>query len=180
LTDTVLGLQSLDGSFDPAGNGGACEDVDSVDILVNLYKRGAYKHPEIRNALRRCANHILKTQNEDGGFPYRRNSVQSHMGIPGTAAPANVSTTFATWFRIHTLALCAEIIPEYPAFAGTNFGFSKSLSMGWHASPPSWQLQISKEQKYKERSLAQVHSLARSSQRVWRTGGKVARRLGLI
>jgi hypothetical protein len=142
MIDTVLGLQHLDGGFNPSGNAGACEDVDSVDILVNLYKRFDYRRGDIRFGLKRCLGHILSTQNPDGGFPYNLNCTQSHMGIPGTQAPANVSATFSTWFRIHTLALIAEILPEDRAFSGIKFRFSSSLSMGWHESPPGWSLEL--------------------------------------
>ena len=142
MIDTVLDLQHPDGGFNPWGNAGACEDVDSVDILLNLYKRFDYRRGDIRFALRRCLHHILATQNPDGGFPYNLNCVQSHMGIPGTQAPANVSATFPTWFRIHTLALIAEILPAERAFAGIKLRFSNSLSMGWHQSPPGWFLEL--------------------------------------
>ena len=108
------------------------EDVDSVDILVNVYKQADHRRREIRLALRKCLRHILAQQNRDGGFPYTRNRSQSHMGIPGTGAPANVSTMFPTWFRIHTLALMAEVLPDERALAGIPFRFSDSLSMGWH------------------------------------------------
>ena len=138
LVDTVLDLQHLDGGFNPKGNGGACEDVDSVDILVNCYKRYDYRRADIRFALRRCKTHILKTQNPDGGFPYNRDQPQSHMGIPGTEAEPNVSCAFPTWFRVHTLALIAEILPDEPEFEGVNFQFNKALSMGWHQSPIGW------------------------------------------
>ena len=50
MIDTVLGLQHVDGGFNPRGNGGACEDVDSVDILLNLYKRFDYRRADIRFA----------------------------------------------------------------------------------------------------------------------------------
>ena len=180
LIDTVLGIQHWDGGFNQAGNGGACEDVDSVDILVNLYKRCDYKRAEIRNALTRCVNHILQTQNVDGGFPYSRNCKQSHMGIPGTAAPPNTSTTFATWFRIHTLALCAEIIPETPALEGIRFCFTKSLSMGWHASPDPWELRVSTNQKIRELSLVPVAYMAQLPRRARRFGGRIVRRWGLM
>jgi len=142
MIDTVLGLQHLDGGFNPWGNAGACEDVDSVDILVNLYKRFDYRRGDIRFGLKRCLGHILSTQNPDGGFPYNLNYAQNHMGIPGTQAPANVSATFSTWFRIHTLALIAEILPEERAFSGIKLRFSSSLSMGWHQSPPGWSLEL--------------------------------------
>jgi hypothetical protein len=180
LIDTVLGLQHWDGGFSPTGNGGACEDVDSVDILVNLYKRCAYRRAEIRNALTRCVNHILRSQSVDGGFPYNRDCEQSHMGIPDTAAPANTSTTFATWFRIHTLALCAEIVPDHPALRGIQFRFSRSLSMGWHASPDSWKLHVSNNQKIQELSLVPVACLAQLPWSARRIGGRIMRRLGLM
>jgi hypothetical protein len=131
LVDTVLGLQHPDGGFNPRGNGGACEDVDSVDILVNLYKRSDYRRAEIRCALRQCLRHILALQNQDGGFPYNRDRPQNHMGIPGTKALPNQSTMFATWFRIHTLALMAEILTDEPELQFP-FRFTKNLSMGWH------------------------------------------------
>lgn len=153
LVDTVLSLQHLDGGFNPNGNGGACEDVDSVDILVNCYKRMDYRLAEIRMALWRCVDHILGTQNPDGGFPYGRDVYQSHMDIPGTHAGPNVSCTFPTWFRIHTLALCREIIPDHPALAEMSFGFNKVLSMGWHKSPEGWRLEIKPGQRREERRV---------------------------
>lgn len=131
LVDTVLGLQHVDGGFNPNGNGGACEDVDCVDILVNLYKQQDYRRAEIRYALRRCLQHILEIQNPDGGFPYNRNQPQSHMGIPGTKASPNQSTAFATWFRVHTMALMAEILLDQPELQ-SSFRFTNTLSMGWH------------------------------------------------
>lgn len=131
LVDTVLGLQHPDGGFNPRGNGGACEDVDCVDILVNLYKRGDYRRPEIRCALRQCLRHILAMQNPDGGFPYNRGYPQNHMNIPGTEASPNESTMFATWFRVHTLALMAEILTDEPELQ-FSFRFTNNLSMGWH------------------------------------------------
>jgi len=153
LVDMVLALQHEGGGFNPNGNGGACEDVDSVDILVNCYKRTVYRRDDIRHALRRCLRHILSTQNLDGGFPYNRDQHQSHMGIPGTEAGPNVSCTFPTWFRIHTLALIAEVLPNDFQLKGIPFKFNKALGMGWHASPPGW-VPISDALTLKERSIA--------------------------
>jgi glycosyltransferase involved in cell wall biosynthesis len=153
LVDTVLSLQHLDGGFNLQGNAGACEDVDCVDMLVHCYKRQDYKRAEIRCALRRCADHILTTQNPDGGFPYKRNAEQNHMGIPGTEAPANVSCAFPTWFRVHTLALCAEVIPDHAKLAGIIFRFNQHLGMGWHRSPHGWSLDVSAEQQQDEETI---------------------------
>lgn len=150
LADTVLSLQHMDGGFNPGGNGGACEDVDCVDILVNLYKRNDYRRPEIRCALRRCLRHILVLQNPDGGFPYNRDCPQSHMGIPGTDAAPNQSTTFATWFRVHTLALVAEILTDETELQ-FNFRFTKNLSMGWHQPWDKNQHQLTRSDRQAEK-----------------------------
>jgi len=132
LVDAVLSLQHADGGFLPQGNAGACEDVDGVDILVHRYKQEDYRRRDIRMALRKCLDHILAQQNTDGGFPYTRNRPQHHMGVPGTVAPPNASTMFPTWFRIHTLALMAEVLTDDPRLASVPFRFSDTPSMGWH------------------------------------------------
>ncbi|MDZ4404498.1 prenyltransferase/squalene oxidase repeat-containing protein [Prosthecobacter sp.] len=158
LVDTVLKLQHYDGGFNPNGNAGACEDVDSVDILIHCYKRLDYRRAEIRHALRRCLRHILATQNPDGGFPYSRDWPQTHMGIPGTDAAPNVSCSFPTWFRIHTLALIAEVLPGEPALHGVPFRFSNALGMGWHQSPDGWSV-VSPAATLEERVLEGLHQL---------------------
>jgi hypothetical protein len=182
LVDTVLALQHDDGGFHPGGNGGACEDVDSVDILVNCYKRVDYRRAEIRHSLRRCLRHILATQNVDGGFPYNRNRPQSHMGIPGTEAGQNVSCTFPTWFRIHTLALIAEVLPTETALTGIPFRFSKALSMGWHENPAQWK-PVNDSMTIEERMLDLRHGIQRLKRGPLhagrRLGGKVFRMTGL-
>lgn len=156
MIDTVLNLQHYDGGFNPNGNAGACEDVDSVDILIHCYKRIDYRRAEIRNALRRCLRHILSSQNPDGGFPYSRDWPQSHMGIPGTDAAPNVSCTFPTWFRIHTLALIAQVLPSERVLHGVPFRFSNALGMGWHQSPDGWSL-VSPVATFEERVLDGLH-----------------------
>lgn len=186
LVDTVLSLRHPEGGFNPAGNAGACEDVDSVDILVNCFKRWDYRRAEIRQALWYCVDHILATQNPDGGFPYNCNCAQSHMGIPGTHAGPNASCTFPTWFRIHTLALCREIIPEHPQLAGIRFRFSNHLSMGWHKSPAGWKLEVSQSQleaekiigrKFsRQKRMAQMSRLAvKATAKLRRTAGRIKR-----
>lgn len=133
LIDTVLALQHNDGGFSESAGGGACEDIDAVDILVNLYKLTNYKRAQIRIALRRNLALLLSIQNEDGGFPYNRYAqTQSHMGIPDTTTGKAVSTMFATWFRVHTLALISEILTDIEVLKPYHFQFNSHLSMGWH------------------------------------------------
>jgi len=131
LIDTVLSLQHTDGGFHPNGGGGACEDVDAADILVNMYKQTNYKRPQIRYALRKTCRQVLKMQMPDGGFVYRLNESFIHMGIKKTASGPNQSNIFSTWFRIHTLALISEILTDGKKIK-FNWQFNNSCSMGWH------------------------------------------------
>ena len=131
LIDVALSLQHPDGGFNPNGGGGACEDVDAVDILVNMYKQADYKRPQIRIALRRLLRQLLDMQAPDGGFVYRRHQPFVHMGITKTASPANQSNLFPTWFRIHTLALVSEILTD-ESVVKMDWGFNNTCSMGWH------------------------------------------------
>jgi len=131
LIDTVLSLQHKDGGFSPSGGGGACEDVDAVDILVNLYKQLDYRRDDIRQALQRALPNILRNQMPDGGFVYKLNQPFIHMGILKTQAQANEANMFATWFRTHTLALIGEILIDEPQVQ-FDWQFNNTCSMGWH------------------------------------------------
>jgi hypothetical protein len=132
LVDSVLSLQQRDGGFADKPGGGACEDVDAIDILVNMYKQHDYARGAIRDALRQTRKLILSQQASDGGFCYRPREPQSHMGIEATTAAANVSCMFPTWFRVHTLALIHEVLEDGAAFGCPEPRFSTHLSMGWH------------------------------------------------
>lgn len=132
LIDTALSLQHYDGGFNLQGGGGACEDVDAIDILVNLYKLTPnFKRSEIRVSLRRALNHILKMQMSDGGFAYRLNEPFMHMGIQKTITKANCSNLFSTWFRLHTIALISEILTDDRRIKHA-WQFNTTCSMGWH------------------------------------------------
>jgi hypothetical protein len=131
LIDSALSLQNEDGGFNPGGGGGACEDVDAIDILANMYKQVDYRRAEIRYALRKALQHILMRQMPDGGFVYRLNEPFIHMGIKRTASEANRSNLFPTWFRVHALALISEILTDEP-IAQFDWRFNNSVSMGWH------------------------------------------------
>jgi hypothetical protein len=179
LVDVALSLQHPDGGFNPGGGGGACEDVDAIDILVNMYKRVDYRRIEIRIALRRALQHILQRQMPDGGFVYHLDKPFIHMGVGRTASPANRSNLFPTWFRVHTLALISEILTDEPV-AGFDWRFNDTCSMGWH---PGWDPNTHAINWW-DRQVELLH-LARASlnQRAFRTmrairrmGGRVMRR----
>ncbi len=132
LLDTTLGLQYFDGGFARHKGGGACEDVDAVDILVNLTKITEYKRAIVYESLVQCKKHLLNLQNSDGGFPYSNHRSVSQMGLPKTFAEANESNLFSTWFRCHTLSLISEILIDHPDLDAWRLNYNPTLSMGWH------------------------------------------------
>lgn len=166
LVDAVLSIQHPDGGFSHTRGGGACEDVDSVDILVNLYKRYDYKRPEIRVALRRCLGLIRGMPNTDGGFSYKQGRGYLHMGMEMTRNKSGESGMFPTWFRVHTLALIAQVLVDEEALVSAGLGFSDAVSMGWHdpARFPPLPLPVNYEQE--EASVRRRHLLVKLPRRI--------------
>lgn len=157
LVDATLSIQHADGGFSLTRGGGACEDADAVDILVNCYKRYDYRRPDIRVSLRRCARLLLEIQNRDGGFPYKRSRSYIHMGMEATRTTIGGSSAFSTWFRLHTLALIGQVITNEKALNSRRIGFSVSPSMGWHDSLKYQALVIGPDE-----ILAEKHSIRRN------------------
>jgi len=180
LIDVALSLQHADGGFHPDGGGGACEDTDTVDILVNMYKQTNYKHLHIRIALRRGLRHILQRRMPDGGFVYRLDKPFVHMGIQKTQSPANRSNLFPTWFRIHTIALISEILTDEPAIQW-DWQFNNSCSMGWHRTWNKTTHRLSLQDRRAEEWWQTFHNTKRHLQTIYRRGrnlgGKIKRRL---
>jgi hypothetical protein len=131
IIDTVLTLQHRDGSFSRLPGGGACEDVDAVDVLVNLVKRTGYRLDDVCRALELAVPHLLRQQAPDGGFVFRWGRSYMQSGLLRTFAPVGTADLFSTWFRLHTLALISQVI-EVPELEGAAWGFNPTCSMGWH------------------------------------------------
>jgi hypothetical protein len=53
---------------------------------------------------------------------------------------------FATWFRVHTIALICEILPDEP-LAKIDWQFNTFCSMGWHRKWDITKHQITKGEK---------------------------------
>lgn len=151
IIDTTLNLQHVDGGFASNGNSGACEDIDAVDILVNMYKltNGNYRGKEIRRALRKALRNIKRKQDSNGGFVYRRNTPFIHNDLPRTVCPANVPNLFATWFRVHSIAIICEVLTNDP-LTNINWQFNPCCSMGWHRKWEKRKHQISKGERASE------------------------------
>jgi len=131
IIDSVLSLQHSDGGFEPVGGGGACQDVDSADILVNLGKRAGYRSQDIRVALQRLLESVLAKKMPSGGFVNRFGEPFMHHGILRTYVPPDLPDLFSTWFRTHTLALIYQFLNSEP-LPDFSWRFNTTCSMGWH------------------------------------------------
>lgn len=99
IIDLTLKTQNLLGGYGVQFNSSACEDMDSIDLLVNLSNR---KDLRVVESLKKALVWVLSNQNEDGGFVFRRNE-SFWYGHERLRSNKNESNMFATWFR--TLAL---------------------------------------------------------------------------
>lgn len=68
IIDNTLALQHADGLYSPRGGGGACLDLDAVDILVKFSLLVDHRAADVKASLTRSFEGILKNQNSDGGF----------------------------------------------------------------------------------------------------------------
>ena len=80
-------------------NSSACEDIDSVDLLIHLSDS---HNIEVKQSLKKAFAWILSNQNSDGGFVFRRNEPMWY-GHEIMTAKKNESHFLASWFR--TLSL---------------------------------------------------------------------------
>ncbi len=97
----ALRTQNSLGGFGVAQNSSACEDIDSIEIMVRLAPSDAKL---LRPALIRALAWVLVNQNADGGFVFRRHTALEY-GHRHMAARAQQSEMFSTWFRTLSVML---------------------------------------------------------------------------
>jgi len=68
IIDHTLELQQSDGLYDPRGGGGACLDLDAIDILVKFSMLTDHRKDDIKESLHKSFQSIIRNQNADGGF----------------------------------------------------------------------------------------------------------------
>jgi len=107
IIDLTLQTQNKYGGFGVKLNSSACEDIDSIDILIRFSKLTTYKKIEINLALKRAFIWVLSNQNEDGGYVFRRNEPFLY-GHEQMYSGKNESALFPTWFRTLAIAYLAN------------------------------------------------------------------------
>lgn len=109
IIDNVLKTQNLVGGFGYKLNSSACEDIDSIDILLRLSKQTDYRKNEIKESLNKSVSAILNNLNKDGGWVFRRNEalkiVHDEM-----FSHKNESNMFYTWFRLLGLSYASTYL----------------------------------------------------------------------
>jgi hypothetical protein len=102
----TLDTQNKFGGFGVAFNSSACDDIDSVDILIRASEYEKRYEVEINESLRRGIHWILLNQMSDGGFVFRLNESFTY-GSDEMSSIKNQGAIFPTWFRTLSLAyLC--------------------------------------------------------------------------
>ncbi len=99
----VLRTQNAFGGFGVAPNSSACEDIDSIDILIRLSPSVPDHKEEVDAALKKAIPWILCNQVDDGGFVFRLNEPLVY-GHSEMSSERNQGAMFPTWFRTLTLA----------------------------------------------------------------------------
>jgi len=107
VIDFTLKTQNDLGGFAPRYNSSACEDIDSIYLLIRLSKLTNYRRNEIEQSLKKAFFWILSNQNDDGGFVFRRNEGLLY-GHEKMSSKKNESALFPTWFRALTISYILE------------------------------------------------------------------------
>lgn len=72
VINSTLLLQNYDGLFSYYGGGGSCEDLDAIDLLCRSMFYTDYRKGDIKQALKKAYWALIKNQNDDGGFCWRK------------------------------------------------------------------------------------------------------------
>ncbi len=160
MIDAVLGTQTTEGLFADSNGGGACEDLDAIDLLVKLSYLSDYRSDNIRRSLRRAFDRILQLQCENGGFPnYLRGGLQTswkrrlvgrlglsrllerwrptplqltrYSGWTVVSAHRGEPDMWGTWFRSLSLNLIIDRLPQLGA-RPRDARYHGLPALGWH------------------------------------------------
>jgi len=125
------GIHNPENPFDSS----ACEDIDSMDPLARLSQCTPHRRDEIHRALEKAVTWVLSNQASDGGFVFTRNRAFSH-GHPAMSAGPGQASLFPTWFRLLSLAIAAQALPDH-SLARIPWQFLSCPGMQFWAEPPT-------------------------------------------
>jgi hypothetical protein len=109
IVELVLQTQNRIGGCGVRLNSSACEDIDSIDILVRLAPHVPDQRAKIDAALNRAFRWVLCNQGADGGFVFRLFDPFVY-GHEATSSARDEGALLPTWFRTLSLAYMAEYL----------------------------------------------------------------------
>ena len=134
IIDAALSLQQDDGLFGASPGGGACEDLDVIDLLATFTSQVNYRASDIKRSLIRGFWSVWNLQNADGGFPYAARASRQTYRF-GSWAPLESdlreSDVFASWFRLMALETVRCTYPEDLPEIGP-WRFRRWPALGFH------------------------------------------------
>ncbi|MCP9776973.1 MULTISPECIES: hypothetical protein [unclassified Cyanobium] len=108
IIKTVLKTQNGLGGFGVATNSSACEDIDSIDILIRAFPFVSQSMKrKINKALNLAFKWVTANMVDDGGFVFRLNESFVY-GSPQTMSLINQGAMLPTWFRTLSLMYMAR------------------------------------------------------------------------
>lgn len=104
IVNIVLRTQNQFGGFGVNANSSACEDIDSIELLIR-FRPYVPNDVQMRidDALEKALSWVALNQMPDGGFVFRLNEGFVY-GSSQTSSEANQGAMLPTWFRILSLA----------------------------------------------------------------------------
>lgn len=104
ICNLTLSTQNSYGGFSPKVNSSACEDIDSIFILLFLVDRCSSKSTQkILDSIEKAFEWIIINQVEDGGFVFKLDESFTY-GHKNMFSARNTGSMFASWFRILSIA----------------------------------------------------------------------------
>lgn len=68
IIDSTLLIQNYDGLFSYSGGGGACDDLDAIDLLCRASFYANHRRTDVIKALTKSYNALWDNKNDNGGF----------------------------------------------------------------------------------------------------------------
>lgn len=103
IANIILKTQGHYGGYGVKPNSSACEDIDSLDLLIAISKKCTPETQEkIVDSIKKSYFWILHNQVDDGGFVFRLFESFTY-GHKETSSGRNIGALFPTWFRFLSL-----------------------------------------------------------------------------
>lgn len=120
ILHNILKTQNCSGGYGVPINSSACEDIDSIDILIRLYPLASYKtQKKINTQLSKALPWILYNQISEGGFVFRLHEA-FHYGSSETSSQPQEGAMLPTWFRTLSIAYIINFSRDYDTFLITS------------------------------------------------------------